>query len=191
MKLAKRLTLLQIIFLSLFILCMTPVIRWIGNLYFHFQYMVDYSETLLFVLAITVNACYKYLANKKERTSFHSFFNLIADKILISAALILLVQEQTLSTWIAMMIVGREIIVAAYQGIAVAEKVKLSPGRLEKATYVAQVIGILIVMSDSYSKLLSPYGLDNVIMLIAALLTVYTGLQYFTKNTKATELLLK
>ncbi|HEX9058834.1 MAG TPA: CDP-diacylglycerol--glycerol-3-phosphate 3-phosphatidyltransferase, partial [Clostridia bacterium] len=110
-------------------------------------------------------------------TKFGKFLDPIADKLLITAALIALVQRGEAAGWAAMVIIGREFMVTGLRLIAAGEGVVIAAGIWGKIKMVAQIVAIVasLVKFDLY-------GFDKWTMFIAVVLTIYSGYEYIAKN---------
>jgi CDP-diacylglycerol--glycerol-3-phosphate 3-phosphatidyltransferase len=99
-----------------------------------------------------------YLARRwKQVTTIGTLLDPIADKLLISAALVSLVQVRELPGWMAILIVGREFAVSGLRSIAAAEGYIIRASDLGKTKMVAQVAAISCVMlSMRYGALHTP-----------------------------------
>ncbi|HQF92224.1 MAG TPA: CDP-diacylglycerol--glycerol-3-phosphate 3-phosphatidyltransferase, partial [Synergistaceae bacterium] len=94
----------------------------------------------------------------------------LADKILVTAALISLVELQRLPAWIVVVIVAREFLVTGLRMVAAAEGVVVAASRGGKAKTVSQIVAISMVMLGI------PGGLAA--MGVALVLTVWSGMDY-------------
>lgn len=102
-----------------------------------------------------------YLARSRNQVSrFGKLFDPIADKLLISSALISLVENQLAPAWAAVIIIGRELAVTGLRSIAAAEGVVISASSAGKLKMWAQVLAIalLIVSSTGGNPPVSNFG---------------------------------
>ena len=101
----------------------------------------------------------------------------LADKLLISAALISLVDLNLLSAWVAMAIIAREFLVSGLRLMAFAEnKVIVASvwGKLKTVSQIVMVV-VLIVLPNTL--------LACVVLIVAIFLTIFSGIDYFIKST--------
>lgn len=88
-----------------------------------------------------------YLARRwNQITTVGMLLDPIADKLLISASLIALVQVHRVPGWMAVLIIGREFAVSGLRSIAAAEGYMIKAGELGKSKMVAQVVAISLVL---------------------------------------------
>ena len=142
-------------------------------------------------LAIFVAACITdffdgYLARVwSQQSSLGQMLDPIADKVLVGAALIMLVANGTIkswSVWAAIIILSREILVSGLREYLAELRVKVAVANLAKWKTTLQMIALgVLIAGDAGDKLFggwaTPIGL--VLLWLAALLTVYTGYDYF------------
>jgi CDP-diacylglycerol--glycerol-3-phosphate 3-phosphatidyltransferase len=131
----------------------------------------------LFGLAAVTDWFDGFLARCLQQTSsFGAFLDPVADKLMVAAALILLVQLNRCEAWLAMIIIGREITISALRewmaqlgkthGVAVAYIGKL------KTT--AQMAAILLLLWNGPLLFIHTYWLGERLMYIAATLTLWS-----------------
>lgn len=88
-----------------------------------------------------------YLARRwNQITTVGMLLDPIADKLLISASLVALVQIHRVPGWMAVLIIGREFAVSGLRSIAAAEGYTIAAGELGKSKMVAQVAAIALVL---------------------------------------------
>jgi cardiolipin synthase (CMP-forming) len=137
----------------------------------------DLAATLIFVAAAFTDWADGYLARKLDQTSaFGAFLDPVADKLMVAAALIILVQLGRADAIVASIIIGREITISALREwmakIGAAKSVAVS--MLGKVKTAAQMVAIPLLLY--YAPL---FGLDirligNVLIWVAALLTLWS-----------------
>ncbi len=129
-------------------------------------------------------------------TNFGKLFDPLADKILITAAFIMLVAEGALPAWIAIVILSREFFVTGIRQIAAAQNVVLAAEKLGKHKMVWQIITVLYFMLEGASRepwvgFLKPVFkpdagghpyIESFIVYFTTLLTIVSGFSYFWKN---------
>jgi len=146
MNIPNALTLLRIFFVPLLVAAMVE-----QNLHVHLWGDVvltnDFVALVIFLVASATDLLDGYLARRwGQITTVGTLFDPIADKLLISAALISLVQIRLLPGWMAILIVGREFAVSGLRSIAAAEGYTIRASDLGKTKMVLQVVAISMVM---------------------------------------------
>lgn len=147
----------------------------------------DWIAIAIFIVAAVSDGLDGYFArNRKQQTLFGQFLDPLADKLLISAALITLVERHHLSSWIATVIIGREFAVSGLRLMAIAEK-RIIPSSVWGKTkttlqVVAVVAWILIPRVEMMNSIGAYYSyLAGFIMALAIIFTLISGVDYFLK----------
>jgi CDP-diacylglycerol--glycerol-3-phosphate 3-phosphatidyltransferase len=135
----------------------------------------DILAGVVFIAASLTDAADGYIARKRGIvTNLGKFIDPIADKILVVAALISLVELGRLSAWMVVIIVSREFIVSGIRMVAAVEGVVIHASAGGKAKTVSQIIAIVMMIFNI------PYALP--VMWLAMILTVWSGLDYMIKS---------
>ena len=115
----------------------------------------DFFALSVFLAAALTDMLDGYLARRwKQVTTVGTLLDPIADKLLISASLVSLVEIRLLPGWLVILIIGREFAVTGLRSIAAAEGLTIKAGDLGKTKMVLQVIGVsLILMSNRWPSL--------------------------------------
>ncbi|MGZ9584516.1 CDP-diacylglycerol--glycerol-3-phosphate 3-phosphatidyltransferase [Paenibacillus marinisediminis] len=193
MNLANKITIARIGLIPLFMLCYQSYPAWMVNSFTIVEFMEKYGVYLavaLFVIASVTDKLDGYVARKYNQiTNLGKLLDPLADKLLISAAFILLVQHQYIPSWIAFVIIGREVVVTALRSVASAKGIALAADRYGKWKLVIQVVAVLAVMLNEsmlLPKLVVP--IDYYLMLAAVAITVFSGVNYIKNNYKRLEI---
>ncbi|MCK8824942.1 CDP-diacylglycerol--glycerol-3-phosphate 3-phosphatidyltransferase [Fuchsiella alkaliacetigena] len=168
MNLPNKITLLRIILVPifLFLLLFKPE----GE----YSNYTRYFAVAVFTLAALTDGLDGYIARKRGLiTKLGKFIDPLADKLLISAALIALVDMGYITTWPAIIIIGREFAITGLRVVAAAEGIVIAASKLGKYKTTLQIIAIIAVI------IALPYSL--VLLWLAVLLTVVSGLDYLWK----------
>ena len=107
----------------------------------------DFFALTVFLAAAFTDILDGYLARRwKQVTTVGTLLDPVADKLLVSAALIALVEIRLLPGWMVILIIGREFAVSGLRSIAAAEGYTIKAGELGKSKMMLQVIVITLVM---------------------------------------------
>lgn len=102
---------------------------------------------IIFLVAATTDLLDGYLARRwGQVTTIGTLLDPIADKLLVSAALISLVQEKMVPAWLVVLLIGREFAVSGLRSIAAAEGFIIRASELGKTKTVVQVVAISLLM---------------------------------------------
>ncbi|MFK0163808.1 CDP-diacylglycerol--glycerol-3-phosphate 3-phosphatidyltransferase [Rhizobium sp. NPDC090279] len=144
----------------------------------------------IFVIASLTDFLDGYLARIWNQTSnIGRMLDPIADKLLVSAILLLVAADGTIagwSLWAAIIILCREILVSGLREYLAALKVSVPVTRIAKWKTTAQLVAIAFLLAGPAGDKVLPYTTEMGIGLlwIAALLTIYTGYDYFRAGLK-------
>ncbi len=105
----------------------------------------------VFALVAATDAVDGYLArSRNEVTTFGKFIDPLADKLLVTAALVALVDLDSLPSWIALTIISRELIVSGLRMVAVAEGKVIAASSWGKLKTILQIVAIAaFIVKDS------------------------------------------
>lgn len=140
----------------------------------------EYLGLAIFLAAAATDLLDGYLARRwKQVTTVGTLLDPIADKLLISAALISLVQVRIIPGWIAILIIGREFAVTGLRAIAAAEGYTIRASDLGKTKMVTQVVAIsLMIVALREPEWL---GWAMLWMYGVAIFGIASAIQYFVK----------
>lgn len=147
---------------------------------------VNMIATVIFAFAAITDWLDGYLARKLNQTSaFGAFLDPVADKLMVAAALIVLVEFERVGTMIALIIIGREIAISALREWMAGEGQRSSVGvaMIGKVKTAVQMIAILFLLYWDDIKLLDGAALPTkvigqVLIAIAAFLTLLSMAYY-------------
>ena len=198
MNLANKLTLFRIILVPIMVII--PFLGLDNKIIFDIPLAWIIIEAI-FVIASITDKLDGYIARSRNQiTTFGKFLDPIADKILVLAAMIMLVEAGRLPAWIPIVVLFREFIVSGYRLIAVGNDGNVIAASIwGKLKTVTQMIALILAIVDmnAFGTFvhggLDGFGLviniaSTVIMSISVVATIFSGWDYI-KNGK--ELLLK
>src|SRR5437763_4448497 len=178
MNLPNALTILRIFFVPLLVAALVQengAVR-IGSLVFGNEWLA----LAIFLAAAGTDLLDGYLARRwKQVTTIGTLLDPIADKLLISAALISLVQVRVLPGWMAILIIGREFAVSGLRSIAAAEGYTIRASDLGKTKMFSQVVAISCLLLSVRQPALHSPGL--VLMWMVVFFALASAVSYFAK----------
>ena len=146
---------------------------------------------LIFIIASITDKLDGYLARKNNQvTTFGKFLDPLADKILVLAAMMMLVEMSKLPAWIPIIVLAREFIVSGYRLVAVEKGGKvIAASKWGKLKTVTQMIAIILAFLDlhAFGECFSGslQGGDlvlnlvvTVMMIIQVVATIFSGVDY-------------
>lgn len=175
MNVPNALTILRIFFVPLLVAALVEDSVWMK--------MPVTNEWLalgIFLAAAGTDLLDGYLARRwKQVTTVGTLLDPIADKLLISAALISLVQVGVLPGWMAILIVGREFAVSGLRQIAAAEGYTIKASDLGKTKMFSQVVAVSCMLLAVRHPWLRTPGM--VLMWIVVVFAMLSAMSYFRK----------
>ncbi len=178
MNIPNLLTILRIFFVPLLVAALVQehVSLRIGTLHVTNVWLA----LAIFLCAASTDLLDGYLARRwRQITTIGTLLDPIADKLLVSAALIALVQVRAVPAWMVILIVGREFAVSGLRSIAAAEGYTIKASDLGKTKMVSQVAAIsCLLLSLRYQELAVP---AMVLMWGVVFFAMLSALSYFRK----------
>ncbi len=172
MNLANKITVTRILLIPLFMIFLLSQ---------RIQPFGSYIAAVIFSIAAFTDTVDGYVARFQKRvTVFGQILDPLADKLLISAALIALVELARLSAWIALVIIAREFAVSGLRLMAVAENKIIVPSSLGKLKTLSQIIAVIAIILN-LPIFIAGKSLGWVLMAIAVVFTIISGMEYFMK----------
>ncbi|MBL4934879.1 CDP-diacylglycerol--glycerol-3-phosphate 3-phosphatidyltransferase [Clostridium sp. YIM B02515] len=139
--------------------------------------------TAVFIVAAMTDKLDGYIARSRNQiTRFGKFMDPLADKLLVTAALVSLVEFQLIPTWIAMVIIAREFAVTGLRSLAAAEGVVIAASWWGKIKTVVQIIAIILALVNLTYNNYYFVLITKISMILAVIITILSGLDYFMKN---------
>jgi CDP-diacylglycerol--glycerol-3-phosphate 3-phosphatidyltransferase len=144
----------------------------------------NYPAVAIFLAAVFTDWLDGRIARtRRQVTTLGQLLDPIADKLLIAAALISLVEIRRVAAWVAMVIIGRDIAITGLRGIAASQGLIIAASQLGKYKMAAEVVAVIFLILDpGISRLpglpLSPGGLA---VGIAVVLSLVSGIDYFAR----------
>ncbi len=143
----------------------------------------NYIAAAVFIVACLTDALDGYLARKYHLiTNFGKFMDPLADKLLVSAALICFVELKLVPAWIIIIIISREFIISGFRLVASDSGVVIAASPIAKFKTSAQMImSILLIVNFN----LPVFNLlEQVFIYLSLILTVLSLIDYLYKNRK-------
>lgn len=187
MNLANKITIARIFLTPVFIFLFPTHPDWLINKSEFIEHINSYGiyySTLVFLIASLTDKLDGYIARKYNQiTNLGKLLDPLADKLLIAAALILLVSQHRLYTWVALLIITREVIITGIRTVAASQNVALQADQLGKIKMVFQVIAITAVLLNNRPfSFITDIQIDQLLMYITLILTIYSGYNYIKNN---------
>lgn len=173
MNTANKVTILRMLLIPIFLVVM--MIDFAGK---------DIWAAVIFAVASFTDGVDGYIARKYNQvTDFGKFLDPLADKLLVSTALICLVGLGRIAAYMAVIIIAREFIVTGLRSVAAAKGVVIAAsmtGKIKTCIQIAASLCAILFWGDKF--MLFGYSLGYIAMFISTLYTIYSGWDYLYKN---------
>lgn len=177
MNLANKITLVRIFLVPVFMFFILT--RFLPNPY------NQYFAAFIFIIASVTDTLDGYIARSRNMvTNFGKFLDPLADKLLVTAALISLVEIEKVPAWIAIVIISREFIVTALRVVAAAEGMIIAASWWGKFKTITQIVAIVALLINNFPFSFLPVQIpfDTIMLYIAVAITIISGVDYINKN---------
>lgn len=132
-------------------------------------------STIIFAVASFTDFLDGYLARKHNLvTDFGKFMDPLADKVLVAAALLFLIQAGRVEAWLVIIIITREYAISIIRAIAATNGKVIAASGGGKIKTVTQMLAIIMLL------LSMPFG--DIMMYVCVALTLYSGVEYIWNN---------
>ena len=152
------------------------------------SFELPYSQliaAIIFIIAASTDGIDGYLARKNNMvTNLGKLLDPLADKLLITAVLISLVEMGKCDSWIAVIIISREFAVTGLRQIALLDGAVVAASNWGKLKTVIQIVAIIVLLLNNFPFVFLGIPFDQIAIWAAALVTLYSGIDYFVKNKK-------
>ena len=177
MNLANKLTMLRILMIPVFIAVL--VYSKDGDIVYR------YIALGIFIIASATDALDGYVARKYNMiTDFGKLMDPLADKILVSSALIILIELGNISSWIVSIVIAREFIISGIRLIATEKNIIIAASPLGKLKTVSQMLSVILMLLSIKAISL----ITDLSIWLMCILSVISLLDYIIKNKKVLSL---
>ncbi|NLJ99331.1 MAG: CDP-diacylglycerol--glycerol-3-phosphate 3-phosphatidyltransferase [Tissierellia bacterium] len=172
MNLANKITLIRVLLIPIFMIILFSNID-----------NSSYIAALIFAIASATDGLDGYIARSRNQiTTFGKFIDPLADKLLVSTALISLVELGKVPAWIVVVIIGREFTITGFRIIAASENITIAASPLGKIKTITQLVSIIALLLNNYPFKLVGFPFDIIMLYISLVFTIVSGIDYIYKN---------
>lgn len=191
MNLPNKITIIRILLVPIMLL--VPLLGITGETFWGAS-LENITILIIFLIASITDFLDGYLARKNNMvTNFGKFLDPIADKLLVITALIMLVEQGIIPSWIPIIIVAREFMVSGIRMLAAGKGNVIAASMLGKIKTVSQIIAISLAFLDTNpfmsfidTKLDGMPLVLNILMslgmIVSVIATIWSGIDYFVKS---------
>ncbi|MCJ7839705.1 CDP-diacylglycerol--glycerol-3-phosphate 3-phosphatidyltransferase [Lederbergia sp. NSJ-179] len=148
--------------------------------------IAHFIGALIFIIASVTDWVDGYYARKYQLvTTLGKFLDPLADKLLVSAALIILVELQLAPSWIVIIIISREFAVTGLRLVLAGSGEVVAANMLGKIKTWSQIIAISLLLLHNIFFEAIGFPFASIALWIAMFFTIWSGYDYFYKNRAA------
>ncbi len=172
MNMANKITIIRILLIPVLIVFLTIDIP------YHMEIAL-----FVFVIASLTDKLDGYIARKYNLiTDLGKFLDPLADKLLVSAALLMFIQLGKIDAWIVFIVLAREFAVTGLRAVAANKNIVIAASQLGKIKTTIQIITIIIILLNNFPFNLVGLHMDSVMVYLTLIITIVSGIDYFLKN---------
>lgn len=172
MNLANKITIARILTVPVFIIFLLSDLPY-----------SNYLAAIIFVIAASTDSMDGYIARKKNQvTNLGKFMDPLADKLLITSALVGLVEMGRIPSIAAIIIISREFIITGFRTVAASEGLVIAASWWGKLKTVIQIVAIVAILLGNYPFSLIGFAFDRIVLYVAVIITILSGVDYIYKN---------
>lgn len=142
--------------------------------------------TVIFIVASFTDWLDGQIARKRGLvTNFGKFADPLADKLLVSTAMIILIEQSLAPAWVVAVIIMRELAVTGLRLLLVEQGGTVLaaawPGKIKTNT---QMLAIIFLMLNDFPLAFLPFSIGKIMLYICLVFTIYSGADYFIQNSQ-------
>ncbi|MCM3782889.1 CDP-diacylglycerol--glycerol-3-phosphate 3-phosphatidyltransferase [Neobacillus mesonae] len=150
------------------------------------DYSLPFNQLIaavIFIIAASTDGIDGYIARKHNLvTNLGKLLDPLADKLLITAVLVSLVEMGSIASWIAVVIVSREFAVTGLRQVALLDGSVVAASAWGKIKTIIQIVAISLLLLNNFPFAFIGIPMDTILIWVATLVTLYSGVDYFVKN---------
>lgn len=182
MNLPNKLTVFRVILIIPFVLLMLgshAQWRWFMAMFGGIVDYADYTALGIFIAASLTDMLDGKIARKYNLvTNFGKFMDPLADKLLVCAAMICLIELDRIPAWIVIIVISREFIISGFRLVAADNRVVIAASYWGKFKTTFQMIMVCLMIANIEALTV----LTQIVMWIAVVLTIVSLVDYLVKN---------
>lgn len=184
MNLPNKITVSRILLIPIFLAVMLIDFNWGNMQLFGVELPVaHFVGAVVFIIASTTDWIDGHYARKYNLvTNLGKFLDPLADKLLVSAALIVLVELNMAASWIVIIIISREFAVTGLRLVLAGQGEVVAANMLGKIKTWTQIVAISALLLHNMFFELIPFPFAEISLWVAMFFTIWSGWDYFSKN---------
>ncbi len=148
--------------------------------------MVGMVAFALYLSAALTDLADGYIARRRKiETVLGKLIDPLADKVLVAAALIMLIPMGRIPAWVSLIILARELMITGLRGVAASSGVVVGASRLGKYKSFLQYFALcVLIYPEEWSFIPHLHAIGTVILYVSLVLTILSGIDYFFRFQK-------
>ena len=147
------------------------------------MYGYYYAAAIIFVLASFTDMLDGKIARKYNLvTNFGKIMDPLADKLLVMAALVCLVELGDVPGWMVIVILAREFTVTGLRTVAASQGVVIAAGMSGKIKTVTQMVAVTLILLKNWPFTYFNVPVADIMLWISVIMTIYSGIEYIVQN---------
>lgn len=172
MNTANKLTLFRVVLVPVFMIFLLSDIN-----------NGHYIAAAIFIIASLTDTLDGHIARSRNQiTNFGKFMDPLADKILVSAALISLIELGKVPAWAVVVIIAREFAITGLRVLAASAGITIAASKLGKIKTITQLIAIIALLLNNWPFKHINFPFDQIMIYVAVFTTILSGIDYIYKN---------
>lgn len=172
MNLANKLTLFRIFLVPVFMVFLLVDITYGSTI-----------AAIIFIVAALTDMLDGHIARSRNMiTKFGKFMDPLADKLLVSAALISLTEMGIIPSWMVVIIIAREFAITGLRVLAASEGITIAASKWGKIKTITQLIAIISILLNNFPFNYINIPFDRFMLVLAVIFTIISGVDYIYKN---------
>lgn len=138
---------------------------------------------IIFIVAAATDWADGYLARRNNQvTTFGKLWDPTADKLLVTAALLMLLDMQKIGMVVTLILIGRELLVGAVRQVAASKGIIMAADKSGKLKTVVQFVAIVVLLLNNWPFTFTDFDVGLLLIWISAALSVYSCAEYMIRN---------
>lgn len=138
---------------------------------------------VIFVAAAVTDWADGYLARRNNQvTTFGKLWDPTADKLLVAAALLMLMDWGKIGMVVTLILIGRELLIGAVRQVAASKGVIMAADKSGKLKTVVQFVAIVILLLNNWPFTFTTFDVGLFLIWVSAALSIYSCAEYMVKN---------
>ena len=143
-----------------------------------------WAALAFFIVASVSDFLDGYIARHYNQVSdFGKFLDPLADKLLVTAALLIFIEWGRMPAWAVMIVIAREFAISGLRMVAANNGTVIAAAWSGKIKTSCTMVGLIAMMVFTAS-----HTLDLIVMIVIVVTTLYSGVEYFIKNAACLKL---